>query len=367
MRRTTASCKDSGTLILRGFSVIELLVSISIIAVLMALLLPAVNRARGSARRIQCANNVKNLALAMTGSLTAQRRFPASGYWGGGPTVDKTRAGPHHNWVVELLPWIDRKDLADRWNHSQWRTHPDNMRLSQAHLPVLMCPSDYTTSKQGDLSYALNGGIGESIFHDGEHDVIADPWHVPLDLNGNGVFSGPSDSGAGPTDRQLYFRLGLFFDQTYKFDESPGYKGTVRFHTPATVLDGMSNTLMLAENIKVGYDPYFAIANWSSAHGLRAKVFFDHKVCVGHSCSSVDLHELNYGEDGVNRGRHLAEGQAPWLNSLHDGGVNVAMADGRVQFMSEDIDGRVLFSLFTPQGERLGFPALDVGILRADF
>ncbi len=97
-----------------GFTLIELSVSISIIALLMSLILPAVNRPRESARRIECANKARNIALAMTNFATTQNRFPAAGYWGGGPNPDKNNPIPHHNWVVDLLAYLDRRDLADR-------------------------------------------------------------------------------------------------------------------------------------------------------------------------------------------------------------------------------------------------------------
>ena len=112
----------------RGFTLIELLVSISIIAVLMSLILPAVNSAREAARRTECLNNVKNLSLAVLNATEAKKRFPAAAYWGG---LDKNNPGPHHNWVVEILGWIDRRDLADRWDNGQLLAFPANVALAE--------------------------------------------------------------------------------------------------------------------------------------------------------------------------------------------------------------------------------------------
>jgi prepilin-type N-terminal cleavage/methylation domain-containing protein len=170
-----------------GFTLIELLVSISIIAVLMSLILPAIGSAREAARRTQCLNNVKNLSLALLHVTETKKRFPAAAYWGG---PDKNQPGPHHNWVVEILASIDRQDLADRWNHDQLMTFPANLQIAETHLPVLACPSDMTTNGNGDLSYVVNGGIGESTLMNSVQDCIVDPFNHVLDLNGNGQVCG---------------------------------------------------------------------------------------------------------------------------------------------------------------------------------
>jgi prepilin-type N-terminal cleavage/methylation domain-containing protein len=229
----------------RGFTLIELLVSISIIALLMSLILPAVNSAREAARRTECLNNVKNLSLALLNATETKKRFPAAAYWGG---PDKNNPGPHHNWVVEVLGWIDRSDLADRWDHQQLLTYPANQALAETHIKVLACSSDISADGRGDLSYAVNGGIGESTVLNSVQDCIVDPFNSVLDLNGNGQVCVASDTDDGdPSDRDIFLRLGLFFNENWGFENSPGYKGTKRYHTTASVVDGMSNTLLIAE------------------------------------------------------------------------------------------------------------------------
>ena len=346
----------------RGFTLIELLVSISIIALLMSLILPAVNSAREAARRTECLNNVKNLSLALLNATETKKRFPAAAYWGG---PDKNNPGPHHNWVVEVLGWIDRSDLADRWDHQQLLTYPANQALAETHIKVLACSSDISADGRGDLSYAVNGGIGESTVLNSVQDCIVDPFNSVLDLNGNGQVCVASDTDDGdPSDRDIFLRLGLFFNENWGFENSPGYKGTKRYHTTASVVDGMSNTLLIAENVRTGYDPYSPNSNWGSCDSRQTKFYFSHHVCKNNVCAAgnVDFALANSGDHAINSGKAMPEGESPWPNSFHPGGVSVGFADGRVQFLNESIDGRVFYNLMTPQGTRLIGTPLDAGV-----
>ena len=98
-----------------GFSLVELLVAITIIGILIALLLPAVQAARESARRMQCGNNLKQLALAALSHESAFKFFPTGGwnkYWLGHPDrgFDKRQPG---GWVYNVLPFIEQQSLHD--------------------------------------------------------------------------------------------------------------------------------------------------------------------------------------------------------------------------------------------------------------
>ncbi len=351
-----------------GFTIIELLVSISIIAVLMSLILPAVSRARESARRIQCANRMRNVGVALLSYEATHRRFPAAGYWGG---PDKSSPWPNHNWVVEILANLDRQDLHDRWDKSKSRLDSANLDIAETFLEVLVCPSDVTTNGRGDLSYAVNGGIGESTFLNGVHDCPVDPFYKVIDLNGNGVVcNGIGVPDGPPSDRDLFKATGLFFTENYGFSGTPGYRGTVRHHNVGSISDGPSMTLLLAENVRVGYDPFAAEpANWSSPDTRRSRVFFSHRVCQNNVCSTgqVDYSKANSGDHAINAGLIQPEGESPWASSYHSGGLNVVFADGHLTFLSEDIDGRVYASLFTPQGRSFLATPLDQGVIGTEF
>ncbi len=350
-----------------GFTLIELIVSIGIISLLMALILPAVNNAREASRRIQCANNVKQLALAMLNTAEQKKRFPAAWYWGG---VDPGNLGPHHNWVVDILPWIDQKNIADRWNHDELMGSPANQALANTHLAVLSCPSDISITGGGDLSYVVNGGVGQSTAMSGILDCIVDPFGTPFDINGNGLScTAPAVDDGSPSDRDLFRSIGLFFGENWGVLVAPGGTGTLRHHTTATIRDGFSNTLMVLENIRVGVNPATPETNWASVAARQVQVNFSHRICRDNSCAAgnVDFTLANAGNHRINSGRTAPEGESPWASSFHGAGVNVAFADGRVQFLSENIDGAVYYNLFTPDGLTFVGTPLDAGVTSSDF
>jgi prepilin-type N-terminal cleavage/methylation domain-containing protein len=332
----------------RGITLIELLVVISIIGFLMAILLPAVIGARASARRSVCANNIRNIGLAMLAEADAKRRFPVSGHFG------TTSSGPRfHNWVVTLLPRLERRDLYLRWDFDRGADDPINMAIGRHTLNVLECPDDITVERgQGNLSYVVNGGFGYTI----PTDCPATAWGDPIDMNGNGIIllTPPGPDGK-PTDRDLFYRTSLFFIANWP----PGTGSPHRYHSLNSISDGTSQTLMLAENARAGFDPY-AGANWSWPDPQRQSFFLSSQICANLSCSAgnVDYAKANDGSaDGaINSGLAHAEGQAPWPNSFHVDGVHVIYADGHLQFLSQYIDGAVYASLVSPQGGRITGP-----------
>lgn len=344
-----------GSLSRFGYTMIELLVSIAIIGVLVGLLATALQQSWAASRRIQCQSNLRNINLAMLQAVDSAGRFPASGNF-------TEEFGRHHSWVVDVLPWLDRADIAERWNKDRSIYDPTNKPLTRLPLPVLTCPADISLSdsddRQGDLSYVVNGGVGFTIYYRGVHDCPIDIDGRKLDLNGDGAAC-PAD-GSEDEDKALYFQMGLFFNETWNSEV------TRRHHTTATVTDGLSNTVVLSENVRTGYNPSDDdpwASSWASPSPMLTS-FHIGNPCREADCSdgNVDYARSNQGDAAINSGLTSPEGTSPVPNSFHAGGVNMAFGDGRVQLVSESIDGGVYAATVSPQGGNLaGTP------LRQDF
>lgn len=123
-----------------GFTLVELLVVITIIGILIGLLLPAVQSAREAARRTVCFNNLKQIALALHGYASAGGSLPPGSVHTNGHPQDTTHQ--FSNWAVAILPHLEQQGLADAYNNEVYNTHPDNLDVLRTRLAVMECPSD---------------------------------------------------------------------------------------------------------------------------------------------------------------------------------------------------------------------------------
>ncbi len=354
MRRRTAA---------HGFTLIELLMVVAIVGMLMALSLPALTRARETARRVQCLSNLRQVGQAMIQKTMDKGRFPASGNF--------SASGPeqYHSWVVSILDNLDQNDIANLWTYSEPFNdvkYSDNGRLSQVSLRILTCPSDPSVMPgQGNLSYVVNGGVGWTEPVDCPISAhwygISHPSKGSFDFNGDGITCAQTNDPVSlAPDRQLYLQTGLFFVENWPYGT-----GTSRHHTLSSITDGATNTLMLTENVRVGYDPTTR-SNWANPWPPRNSVFWSGYVCVSNTCAPghVDYQKANDRTtapakfESINAPLNQAEGEAPWPSSFHGDGVNVVMCDGHAVFLRESIAGSIYAALFSPQGMRLNNPAL---------
>ncbi len=136
----------------RGFSLVELLVVISIIALLVGLLLPAVQRAREAAARASCGNNLKQITLAMQNYHDSQGQLPPRCAIEDGAT-----------WAVLIMPFIEQKNLVQQWNLSRsYYDQGDNARKTA--VPIYFCPSRRTYSMAGSSVSGDNRWLGGDNF-----------------------------------------------------------------------------------------------------------------------------------------------------------------------------------------------------------
>jgi prepilin-type N-terminal cleavage/methylation domain-containing protein/prepilin-type processing-associated H-X9-DG protein len=318
-----------------GFTLVELLVVIAIIALLMGLLLPAIQSARESARLIQCRNNLKQLAVGLLHYESSQGGFPPALTYEGSedpPLARHVRA----NWAVLLLPHIEQLPLHGSIAADRFMSDPHNREVRGTRLPVMLCPTDsfnqtaydgaYYTADSGPWArgnYAANGGRG----------YLLTPQRFP----------GRGDAMVGP--------------------ESPGwkdrqYRGVMGANVAAPVArirDGTSTTILLAE-VRSGLSATDARGTWA----------------LPGSPSSLWAYGSGYDSNGPNYCSALADdfvdcaavvrdvgldtmrqqcmtcctGQGNWqqtTRSLHRDGVNIAFCDGSARFVSDWIETSASF------------------------
>ncbi len=158
-----------------GFTLIELLVVMAIIAVLIALLLPAVQSSREAARRITCANNLMQLALALQNYEASHEMFPPGVVNESGPVLDQPK-GYQFGWLVRILPYVEMRNAYNHFNMSVGLHDARNMTTRQTVVRVFLCPSDNgpmrTTSNIVLTNYAAC------------HNSL----ETPIDVTNNGSF-----------------------------------------------------------------------------------------------------------------------------------------------------------------------------------
>ena len=145
-----------------AFTLVELLVVITIIGILIALLLPAVQAAREAARRAQCQNNLKQLGLALQNYHSQNQIFPPSAHWNP-PTAANLQATNNaqlsENWVIMILPFLEQQALYDAFDRNRYTTDAVHLAARGTRLSMLMCPSDAYNRRDYDGS-AYNQGPG---------------------------------------------------------------------------------------------------------------------------------------------------------------------------------------------------------------
>ncbi len=160
----------------RGFSFIELLVCISVIAILIALLLPAIRQCREAARRTACKNNLAQIALALQNYEMAFGVLPPGTVNETGPIVNAASEEAYHiSWTVRILPYIELKNVFNRFDFTAGVYDPRNIAPQQRSLELFLCPSDGSPANTADGRFATN--------YAGVHNGIV----APIDMENDGL------------------------------------------------------------------------------------------------------------------------------------------------------------------------------------
>ena len=283
----------------RGFTLIELLVAIAIIAVLVALLLPAVQQAREAARRARCKNNLKQIGLALQNYHDAARCFPPFFISRGGNPSRIADADKGANWAVFLLPHVEQTRLYEAWDFDV----PANQNPGRSeNIAVYLCPSD-SANDDGPCAYA-GGGWAR-----GNYGLNVSPCRF-----GVGVGDG---RGVGGANRVIRMR---------------------------DVTDGASNTVFVDE-LRAGVNEQDLRGSWAMP-GLgsgTAAMFNDASVPNSDQPNSDDMEncaatgQQGNGSNGMGCFDGPTTGQMT-SRSRHPGGVQLLMGDGRVRFINDNAD-----------------------------
>lgn len=347
-----------------GFTLVELLVVIAIIAMLVGLLLPAVQMAREAGRRTVCMNNQQQLAKGIVNYVTAKGVFPPSFSVqpGTGPLTTSATPAVSVGWVPLILPYIEQ---------NQYYVLFQNNTLSSLLPPAgkggeisfLSCPTRNPTNSPFPLSYVVNCGMKDQT----PGNVVANPTAFPmLDYQANGVFfdaftptaypAVPAITATPPTDLTYFVQH-----------------------------DGQSNTLMLSENLDAldwfglpapmppaqpppyGSAPPQLPSVWTGSPGDSWWNGFTWAIPTGFippSATAVPVADYgNGGNPPTNTTLNKNAGSMPTQDaingrpsSLHPGGFIVTMCDGHSTFMSEDIEYRVYCLLMAPDSANARVP-----------
>ncbi len=285
----------------QGFTLVELLVVIAIIGVLTALLLPAIQAARESARRTGCSDNLRQVMIGFHGYHDVYKGFPNR------VSLTGTTLSSGHGWGLTLLPFMEGGTLYNRWNQSKSFFSPENKQVTTSIVSSYLCPS----APDGPRSMSVSSGTtATSTGIAGDYVV----FHQ-ISTTGSGATCTPCNTAA------------------------PKTAGTL---TPMKrITDGTAYTIYMSEEAGRP-DYYLGRIKQSSNAGITNPMFWG---CWA-AYQSVTLQGWNAAAVPAAGGVYsMNRSNSQGIYSFHQSGAHVAMCDGSVRFLSEEIPVALLIAL----------------------
>jgi prepilin-type N-terminal cleavage/methylation domain-containing protein/prepilin-type processing-associated H-X9-DG protein len=317
MKRAAASFEAKRPHSRTAFTLIELLVVISIIGILIALLLPAVQSAREAALRLQCSNNLRQMALAIANYEVANKSYPPGNITQGACCGTKSGA----TWTISILPQLEQQALFDRYNFRVFNEDAQNQTFRETFLAAYVCPTDRNTNRLDSPESGPGAGMK---YMPGSYRAVSGRT--------NPATNGYMDNSEAK-DVPSHWRGALH------------HVGTLNFTTEKVknILDGTSNTLLIGEYTTTTYTSRRTFWAYSYASYNQSSMTMESRTLNTDYQTCIDTP----GANGPNPCKRS-------FGSVHAGkGINFALCDGSVRWVSMRVDLTTLNALSTIAGSEI--------------